>query len=238
MTLANTARAALLTAVVGALAAAGPAAAQQKQAQDAPKPAGPGPMPVTPPAPPQPDWVKICNTDPQAKKEVCLTSRDVRNETGQNVASVAIRQVTGEPKRFFLAAVPPGLLLQPGVRVAIDQNQPANGRYSICFPNACYAEVEVNDAFFNNLKKGTNLVIQAMNQQAKTINFPVSLAGFSKAYEGPAMDPKVFQAQRDKLNEEMNKRAQEARDKLQMQSGAQPPADAASPGDKAPVQTQ
>ena len=244
MTLANSARLALLAAAVGALAVAGPAHAQQQQksSQNAPKPAapaGPGPMPATPPQAPQPNWVKICNTDPQAKKEVCLTSRDVRNDTGQNVASVAIRQVTGEPKKFFLAAVPPGLLLQPGVRVAVDQNQPANGRYSICFPNACYAEVEVNDAFFNALKKGTNLVIQAMNQQAKTINFPVSLAGFSKAYEGPAMDPKVFQAERDKLNEEMNKRAQEARDKLQMQGGAQPPAEAAAPaGGQAPVQAQ
>ncbi|GLK75760.1 hypothetical protein GCM10008171_10140 [Methylopila jiangsuensis] len=223
-------RLAILAAVLS-IGAALPAAAQEKKAPApaAEKPAGPGPMSAAPAAAPQPNWVKICNTDPQAKKEVCLTSRDVKADTGQTVASIAIRQITGENKRFFLAAVPPGLLIQPGVRVAVDQNAPANGKYSICFPNACYAEIEVNDAFFNNLKKGNNLVLQAMNQQAKTVNFPVSLSGFTKAYDGPALDPKVVEAEREKANEELNKKAQEMRDKLQMQGGAQAPAAAPAP---------
>ncbi|GLK80723.1 invasion associated locus B family protein [Methylopila turkensis] len=236
MTLGRYSRLAAAVAAVS-LGAALPAAAQQNNAPApaAPKapaaaaPAGPGPMSATPPAAPQPNWVKICNTDPQAKKEVCLTSRDVKADTGQTIASVAVRQITGEPKKFFLAAVPPGLLIQPGVRIAVDQNAPANGKYSICFPNACYAEIDINDAFFNNLKKGTNLVLQAMNQQAKTVNFPVSLAGFTKANEGPALDPKLVEAEREKANEELNKKAQEMRDKLQMQGGAQAPAVPANP---------
>lgn len=231
-------------AAVALSAAAAPALAQEKKAPapQAPAPAapaqsGPGPMTATPPAAPQPGWVKICNTDPQVKKEVCLVSRDVKADTGQTIASIAIRQVTGEPKKFFLAAVPPGLLIQPGVRVAVDQNSPANGKYSICFPNACYAEIEVNDAFFNGLKKGTNLVVQAMNQQAKTVNFPVSLGGFTKAYDGPALDPKVVQAERERANEELNKRAQEMRDKLQMQ-GAAPQSGPETPGGQAPAPVQ
>jgi invasion protein IalB len=242
MKLGKVARLAVMTAAVSM--AAGHAFAQdaQKPAGEAPKEgqaAGPGPMPMNPPAPPQPDWVKICNKDEKAKKEVCLTSRDVRTETGQNVASIAIRQVSGESKKFFLAAVPPGLLIQPGVRVAVDQNQPANGRYSICFPNACYAEVEINDAFFKNMQKGKNLVVQAMNQQAKTINFPVSLDGFSKAYDGPAMDPKVFADERKELNEGLAKKAQEARDKLQGPGSAQAPTGGqAMPGGQGQVKTQ
>ncbi|WP_081629241.1 invasion associated locus B family protein [Methylopila sp. M107] len=220
--------------------------AGQALAQDAPKPAapaqgqgGPGPMPMTPPPAPQPEWVKICNTDDKAKKEVCLTSRDVRTETGQNVASIAIRQISGEPKKFFLAAVPPGLLIQPGVRVAVDQNQPANGKYSICFPNACYAEVEITESFFKNMQKGKNLVVQAMNQQAKTVNFPVSLDGFGKAYEGPALDAKQVAEQKDKDNEAMQRKAQELRDKMQVPSNAAQPNDGGpAPGGKAPVKTQ
>ena len=218
-------------------------------AQDAAKPAapaggapaaeGPGPMSMNPPEPAQPGWVKICNTDEKAKKEVCLTSRDVRTDTGQNVASIAVRQISGEPKKFFLAAVPPGLLLQPGVRVAVDQNTPANGKYSICFPNACYAEVEINDAFFKNMQKGKNLVVQAMNQQAKTINFPVSLEGFSKAYDGAAMDQKAFAEGRKELNEGLAKKAQEARDKLQAPGSAQAPASGPQmPGGQGAVKAQ
>lgn len=236
MELGKFARFAALSAAIGL--AAGPAMAQTAPKPDAAKPAGPGPMSATPPAPPEANWVKICNKDEQAKKEVCLTSKDVRTDTGQNVASIAIRQVTGENKRFFLAAVPPGLLIQPGVRVAVDQNQPANGKYSICFPNACYAEIEVTDAFFKSLQKGQNLVVQAMNQQAKTLNFPVSLNGFSKAYDGPAMDPKQFEEGRRELNEGLAKKAQERRDQLQVPGSAQAPAEGPDMGDKAPVKTQ
>lgn len=241
MTLGNFARIAMISAAMTMAASHG-------FAQDAAKPAapagggqaeGPGPMPMNPPEPAQPGWVKICNTDEKAKKEVCLTSRDVRTDTGQNVASIAVRQVTGEPKKFFLAAVPPGLLIQPGVRVAVDQNQPANGKYSICFPNACYAEVEITDAFFKNMQKGKSLVVQAMNQQAKTINFPVSLDGFSKAYDGPAMDQKAFAEERKELNDGLAKKAQEARDKLQPPANAQAPAGGQQmPGGQGQVKTQ
>ena len=239
MRLGNIARAAVIAAAFS-LPAAHAVAQDAKPAQAAPQDgqaAGPGPMPMNPPAAPQPAWVKICNMDDKAKKEVCLTSKDVRTDTGQNVASIAVRVITGEPKKFFLAAVPPGLLIQPGVRVAVDQNAPANGKYSICFPNACYAEVEINDAFFKNMQKGKNLVVQAMNQQAKTINFPVSLDGFQKAFDGAAMDQKAFAEERKELNDGLAKKAQEARDKLQVPSAAAQPG-AEAPGGKAQVKTQ
>ncbi len=241
-----------LAALAAAVGLAGPAFAQSdaQKGSDAKAPAapadgqkaandGPGPMPATPPAPPQPDWVKICNTDPKAKKEVCLTSRDLRAETGQTVASIALRTVQGDPKKYVLAAVPPGLLLQPGIRVAVDQNAPVPGKYSICFPNACYAELEVNDAFFKNMQKGTTLVIQAMNQQAKTLNFPVSLGGFGKAYDGPAADPKEVAEYQKQMNEGMAREAEKRRNALQNNGGAQPPVDTGAAGpDKAPVKAQ
>lgn len=245
MELGTFARLALLTSVLSA--AAGPSFAQDKPA--APDKAGapigagvatPGPMSQTPPAPPQPDWVKLCKTDPNAKKEVCMTSRDLRTETGQTVASVAIRAITGESKKFVLAAVPPGLLLQPGIRVAVDQSSPVNGKFSICFPNACYAELEVNDAFFKALQKGQNLVIQAMNQEAKTLNFPVSLGGFSKAYEGAAIDPKEVEESNRLKNEDMARVAKERREQLQVPNSPAIPTDGgpAMPGGKAQVKGQ
>ncbi|HVI29337.1 invasion associated locus B family protein [Hansschlegelia sp.] len=242
MELGKIARLALLSAAIGVVAV--PSYAQDKpaagDAQKAPDDAaGPGPMPANPPAPPQPNWVKICNTDPNAKKEVCLTSRDLRTETGQTIASVAVRVVSGDNKKFVLAAVPPGLLIQPGVRIAVDQNTPTNGKYSICFPNACYAELEINDAFFNNMKKGNNLVLQAMNQQAKTLNFPVSLSGFTKAYEGPAADPKAIEEYKKEMNEGLNRLAEQQRNKLQAPTTPVPPSDGGpSIGEKAPVKGQ
>lgn len=234
-------RARVAAVAVGAavMLAGGYAHAQQppRQAPPSAGPAVPGapvPAPAAQQASPtanaaQPEWVKVCNTDPATKKEVCLISRDVRAETGQTIASVALREIKGEPKRFFLAAMPPGLLIQPGIRIVVDQKEPQAGKFSICFPNACYAEVEVKDDFVPSLKKGTQIIVQAMNQQAKTIGFPVTLAGFSKAYDGAPLDPKLVADQQKKLQEELTRRAEEARKRYTDQagaSGAVPPANA------------
>ena len=220
-------RAATIAAGAALLLACAEAQAQQPQPRPAPSagPAVPGaPAPVPQGGPTanaaQPEWVKICNTDPASKKEVCLISRDVRAETGQTIASVALREIKGEPKRFFLAAMPPGLLIQPGIRIVVDQKEPQAGKFSICFPNACYAEVEVKDDFVPSLKKGQQIVVQAMNQQAKTIGFPVTLAGFTKAYDGAPLDPKMVADQQKKLQEELTRRAEEARKRYTDQAGA------------------
>jgi invasion protein IalB len=218
-------RAAALLAGAAIMLAGGVAEAQQPQPRPAAGPAVPSaPVPaVQPPSTAnaaQPEWVKVCSTDPASKKEVCLISRDVRAETGQTIASVALREIKGEAKRFFLAAMPPGLLIQPGIRIVVDQKEPQAGKFSICFPNACYAEVEVKDDFVPALKRGQQIVVQAMNQQAQTIGFPVTLSGFTKAYDGAPLDPKVVADQQKKLQEELTRRAEEARKRYMDQAGA------------------
>jgi invasion protein IalB len=211
----------------------------------APSPAAPAPAapaagaPAAPTASntPQPEWMKLCSTDPASKKEVCLTARDVRTDTGQTVASLALREIKGDAKRFFLIALPPGLLLQPGIRIAIDQKTPQPGKFSICFQNACYAEVEAGAELVTNMKAGNNLAVQALNREAKPVVFAVSLVGFSKAYDGAPVDPKIAEQSQRRLNDELQRKAEEAR-KRYMDAGAagQPagPGTAAVPGAAAP----
>jgi len=55
----------------------------------------------------------------------------------------------------------------------------------------------------------------------------VPLAGFGKAFDGPAMDPKVLEEQQKKLQSELEKRSEEMRKKLETQQGAAPAAPAA-----------
>jgi invasion protein IalB len=160
-------------------------------------------------------WTKICNKDPQAgNKEICLTAQDIRAETGQFLASVAVREVEGDPKKQFIIAVPPGMQLQPGMRVVIDQNQPMPARYTICFPNACYGDMDVDKGFVDGMKKGQALTVQTINQVGRTVNFTLVLKDFAKSYDGPPVDPKVLEAQRQKLQDELQKKAEEARAKL------------------------
>jgi invasion protein IalB len=162
-------------------------------------------------------WTKICNRDPQANKEVCLVAQDIRAETGQFLASVAVREVEAEPKKQFIIAVPPGMQLQPGMRVVIDKNEPLPARYSICFPNACYGDMDIDAKFVDIMKKGQALTVQAINQVGRTVNFTLVLKDFAKAYDGPPVDPKEVEAQQQKLREGMQKQADEALKKMEGQ---------------------
>jgi invasion protein IalB len=191
-------------------------------AQDAAAPAAPAAPAAAPDA--QSPWVKICNTDPATKKELCLVTQELRAENGQFIASATLRQFTGDPKISFIAAVPIGMLIQPGVRIAIDGGAQTEVKYGICFPNACYAEIEVNADFIASLKKGNQLVVTVLNPQAKGLNFPMSLAGFTKTFDGAGIDAAAAQARQDQLNQALQQRAEEARQRLIQQQEQTPPA--------------
>ena len=72
------------------------------------------------------------------------------------------------------------------------------------------------------LKHGQMLTIQAINLAGAAISFPLPLVDFAKANEGPPTDPKVFEEQQKKLQDELQKRADEARKKLEGQGAAAP----------------
>jgi hypothetical protein len=78
--------------------------------------------------------------------------------------------------------------------------------------------------------------VQAINSTGQPISLVLPLGDFAKAYDGPPTDPKVFEEQQKKLQDELQRRADEARKKLEQQQGGQPqssntpPAPAPQPG--------
>jgi invasion protein IalB len=175
-------------------------------------------------------WTKFCGKDQnqQGAKEVCLTVKEARLETGQFLAGAALIEQEGEQKKIFRITLPLGMQLPQGTRVVVDSDQPVSGRYIVCLPNGCMADFEVNPDFVGKLKKGQNLVLQGINLPGQAASYPIPLADFAKANEGPPTDPKVFEEQQKKLQEELQRRAEEARKKLERQNGA-PGAGAAAP---------
>lgn len=159
-------------------------------------------------------WVKVCNTDPQSKKEICVVTQELRTDTGQFLASVAVREIGGEARKTLLIAVPPGMLIQPGLRVQVDAGKQNEAKYGICYPNACYSELVINDEFIGSMKKGNALILTTLNQQAKQVPFQLTLAGFTKVYDGAPIDAAALQQKQQQLQSELQKRAEEARQKL------------------------
>jgi invasion protein IalB len=207
-------------------------AAQPKPAQaqpPAPTPAQPPQGQAAAPADQQPQliyspWTKFCLKGQDAgAKQVCFTGKDARLESGMPVVAAVLIEPEGEPKKVLRVTLPLGMQLVHGTRVIVDQGQPATGPYVICFTNGCMADYEANADLIGKLKKGQQLAVQAINSNGQPVSLVLPLSDFAKAYDGPPTDPKVFEEQQKKLQEELQRRANEARQKLESQPQAQQP---------------
>ncbi|MEH2555688.1 invasion protein IalB [Bradyrhizobium algeriense] len=171
-------------------------------------------------------WTKFCLKGQEAgAKQVCFTGKDGRIESGQPVIAAVIIEPEGEPKKLLRVTLPLGMQLVHGTRIIVDSNAPLQGPYVICFQNGCMSDYEATPELIASLKKGQNLVVQAINSNGAPLTLPLPLAGeFAKAYDGPPTDPKVFEENQKKLQEELQKRAEEQRKKLEGGGAANPAA--------------
>jgi invasion protein IalB len=172
-------------------------------------------------------WTKFCLKGQDANaKQVCFTGKDGRIESGQPVVAAVIIEPEGEPKKILRVTLPLGMQLVHGTRVIVDNNPPQQSPYVICFANGCMSDYEATPELINNMKKGQNLVVQAINANGAPLTLPLPLqetgGSFAKAYDGPPTDPKVFEENQKKLQEELQKKADEARKRLEATQGAQP----------------
>tara|TARA_R110002124_G_scaffold67647_6_gene183630 strand:- start:15277 stop:15903 length:627 start_codon:yes stop_codon:yes gene_type:complete len=159
-------------------------------------------------------WTKLCTVEKKSKTKVCLVTQEIRSATGQFLASVAVREINGPEKQTVVISVPPGMLLQPGMRLQVDDHEEQEVKYGICFPKYCYSELAIKPSFIAEMKGGEKLVVTAFSQQGKAIGFELTLAGFTSSYDGDPIDPAQIKAQREKVQQELAEKAKAARDNL------------------------
>ena len=233
------------TALIGGLAltgglvlSGGAATAQQTapaQGQPPQQPSGPVKLELQPS---QNEWTKVCgNAGPN--RQICFTTRDFGQAKDQPpLIALAIYDVKGEDPivRFLM---PPGLLLRPGIRFSTDKGAQQEAQYTICLPNGCFAETKIKASALDGIKKATLLNVLARNSINAEITFTMPMAGFGKAFDGPAIDPKALQAQQEQQQQELQRQLQD-RAKAQRQqlegSGTAAPAPAAPAPAPAPKQ--
>jgi invasion protein IalB len=190
-------------------------AAQQKLAEPQPAPEAQQPQLIYSP------WTKFCLKGQEANaQQVCFTGKDGRIESGMPVIAAVLIEPEGEAKKVLRVTLPLGMQLPQGTRVIVDQGQPMNAPYIICFTNGCMADYEASAELIGKLKKGQGLVVQGINSQGQPISLVLPLNDFGKAYDGAPTDPKVFEEQQKKLQDDLQKRAEEARKKLEGQQPA------------------
>jgi len=203
-----------------------PTAAQSAGAQ----PAAPAPAPAASAAPtPAQSWIKTCNNDKVLKKEVCVVTEEIRADSGTFIASMALRQITGDKKLALLATVPLGMLLKPGLKVQVDGATPVSLLYGICDIHACYGLGDVDDSFVDSMKGGKALTLTTFSQQAKPVNFSLPLASFAGAFAGKGLDPAAFQKLQETRVNQLKAKADQARDALVKQQQQQQPSGSPAP---------
>ena len=158
-------------------------------------------------------WVKLCMRNEQtANKEICLVNHEgLEPNTGMVLIAAAVRKVEGEEKQQLLLRVPTAyaLVMPAGVQVKIDEEQPIQLQYAICFPTSCQVQLELTKELMDSMRKGKQMVVAAMNIQQKTMGFPVPLTGFAKAYDGAPVDSAKYEESRRQLMEVFRKRQAE-----------------------------
>ena len=90
-------------------------------------------------APGEDAWVKLCMKSEQTQnKEICLVNHEgLEPNTGMVLIAAAVRKVEGEEKQQLLVRVPTAyaLVMPAGVQLKIDEQQPIQLQYTICFPD-------------------------------------------------------------------------------------------------------
>jgi invasion protein IalB len=158
-------------------------------------------------------WTKFCGKDNNnpAAKEVCLTVKEARLETGQFLAGAALIEQQGDEKKLFRITLPLGMQIPQGTRMLLDKEAPMTGRYIVCLPNGCMADFDVTVEFVGKLKKGQQITLQGINLPGQAASYMLPLTDFAKANEGPATDPKKFEEDQKKLQDELQRKADEVR---------------------------
>jgi invasion protein IalB len=101
------------------------------------------------------------------------------------------------------------MMIQPGIRVQVDDGAPVDFKYGICAPQACFAELPVDDAFIASMRNGKQITITTVNADAKSVSFPMTLAGFSKTFDGAPQDPAKRQAELEAAQKARNDQARQ-----------------------------
>ena len=229
-----------------------PAGQMQPKSTQAPKaPAAGAPAAVAGAAPAgatDDAWVKLCmRNDQTANKEICLINHEgLEPNTGMVLIAAAVRKVEGEEKQQLLIRVPTAyaLVMPAGVQLKIDEEQPIQLQYAICFPTSCQVQLELTKELMDSMRKGKQMVVAAMNIQQKTMGFPVPLNGFAKAYDGAPVDSAKYEESRRQLMEVFRKRqadlaakaAEAEKNKQAGQPGAPPPAGGQAPANASTAQ--
>ena len=151
-------------------------------------------------------WSKVCSDQNESK--LCSVQFRVATNNGQVLTAVNLINMTGKiERRVFQIAVPTARSLPAGIEIQVDNKQKATIPYAFCRPQVCVAEAPLNDDLVRVFKAGGELRVTTTNFQGTKNPIPVTLKGFTAAYDGPPVKPKeTIETSQEKLKKQLEDR--------------------------------
>lgn len=132
-------------------------------------------------------WQKLCDAVPQTGQQSCSVRADIRDDNGAVIVRVALQKSVTEDRYGILVFAPLGVMLQPGVVVTIDGQRAITLGYEQCAANPaiCIAQADATQALIDQMKRGGQMTLTISAPQRPSIPLPVSLRGFTRAFDSP-----------------------------------------------------
>lgn len=161
-------------------------------------------------------WFKTCNE--RDGSDVCNVQFRVVGQGGINITTLNLIESKGAvERRVFQIFVPTGRSLPQGIQIQVDGKRAAAVPYLHCRPQGCTAEVPLDDKLVDVFKKGGRLDVATINFQGQQQAVPITLKGFTAAFDGPPVDRNKQRDRQLSLQEELKRKAEEKR---KQESGA------------------
>lgn len=159
-------------------------------------------------------WYKECSK--QADNDICVVQNIVTAQSGQLITAVGLVDVTGKVNQKLLqVTVPIARFIPPGVSLQVDGGKQTKIAYAVCLPDKCIAQIPMTDAIIDTFKKGGEAVFTSVNAQRAANPIRISLAGFTQAFDGPALGLAERDEKAKAREDEIRKKLEESRAKLQ-----------------------
>ena len=134
--------------------------------------------------PPETNWKAKCVNDEQGASVDCRVVQNIQlTKTKQRLLSVMVRMPTLTRQPALAFNLPHGLYLPAGTTIQIDRSEPFALEIETCDQKGCYANMPAGNELLTALKRGANLTVTFQNLARKPIAVPVTLVGFTAAFD-------------------------------------------------------
>lgn len=131
------------------------------------------------------NWSTACEKSPKDPNvEACFTSQTmVLKDNNAEVLYIAVGRIPNIPEPVLAITTPLRTFLPAGIKITVDEENPQTLPHEFCDPAGCHLRVGVKQEVIDAMKGGKNLNIEFRDAVGQKLLIPVSLSGFTKAFD-------------------------------------------------------